>query len=194
MLKYSALHYDERLLLKVSPLLWLAILYGIRHFFIAGAAKLMPMDVITIPWINLQASVYFMLTDLPAVLVLLAIGHRVPNGLKFMRQVWMHGRWLLMASYMAGIAVFVYVNKEIMFDPDSWDFMDGLFVVMIDFAFIGYLISSELVRDIFNDFPGSTEIQKTNPPPLEASTISAPHEGTSLPNAGLPRLDRGKRE
>jgi hypothetical protein len=138
-------------------LLWLSILYGIRHFFIVGAAKLMPVDVVTIPWINMQTSLYFMLTDLPAVLVLLAIGHRIPDGLNFMRWVWVHGRWLLIASYMAGIAVFVYVNKEIMLDPHSWDFMDGMLVILIDLAFVGYLISAELVRDVFNDFPDSTE-------------------------------------
>jgi len=194
MLKYSALHYDERLLLKVPPLLWLSILYGIRHFFIVGAAKLMPMDIVTVPWINMQASIYFMLTDLPAVLVLLAIGHRVPNGVKFMRWVWKHGRWLLMSSYMAGIVLFAYLNNEILFDPDSWDFMDGLFVVMIDFAFVGYLVRSELVRDVFNDFPNSTETQKIAPPPLQASTISAPVEESIQHNASLPRLDRGNRE
>ena len=160
MLKYSELHYDENLLLKVPPLLWLSILYGIRHFFIVGAAVLMPMDVVTIPWINFQTSPYFMLTDLPAVLVLLAIGHRIPNAMSFMRWVWMHGRWLLISSYLAGIALFIYMNREVMSDPNSWDFPDGMLVVMIDFAFVGYLLSSGLVRDVFNDFPSSTESTK----------------------------------
>jgi len=160
MLKYSELHYDENLLLKVPPLLWLSILYGIRHFFIVGAAVLMPMDVVTIPWINFQTSPYFMLTDLPAVLVLLAIGHRIPNAMSFMRWVWMHGRWLLISSYLAGIALFIYMNREVMSDPNSWDFPDGMLVVVIDFAFVGYLLSSGLVRDDFNDFPSSTESTK----------------------------------
>lgn len=160
MLKYSELHYDENLLLKVPPLLWLSILYGIRHFFIVGAAVLMPMDVVTIPWINFQTSPYFMLTDLPAVLVLLAIGHRIPNATSFMRWVWMHGRWLLVSSYMAGIAVFAYVNREVMTDPSSWDFPDGMLVVIVDIAFVGYLLSSGLVRDVFSDFPSSTESTK----------------------------------
>lgn len=160
MLKYSTFHYDENLLLKVPPLLWLSILYGIRHFFIVGAAFLMPMDVVTIPWVNFQTSPYFMLTDLPAVLVLLAIGHRIPNAMSFMRWVWMHGRWLLISSYMAGIALFIYVNREVMTDPNSWDFLDGLLVVIVDFAVVGYLLSSGLVRDVFKDFPSSTKTTK----------------------------------
>ena len=160
MLKYSTFHYDENLQLKVPHLLWLSILYGIRHYFIVGAAVLMPMDVVTIPWINFQTSPYFMLTDLPAVLVLLAIGHRIPNAISFMRWVWMHGRWLLISSYMAGIAVFAYVNREVMTDPSSWDFPDGMLVVIVDFAFVGYLLSSGLVRDVFRDFPSSTETTK----------------------------------
>ncbi len=160
MLKYSALYYDERLLLKVSPLLWLSILYAIRHFFIVGAAVLMPLDIVSIPWLNLQANAYLILTDIPAVLVLLAIGHRISSGLKFMRRVWMHGRWLLIASYVTAIAAFTYVNKEIMTDPSSWDFPDGTLVLIIDLAFAGYLIGSGLVRDIFKDFPELTESLK----------------------------------
>ena len=154
MLKYSAHHYDENLVLKVPAMLWLVILYGIRHFFLVGAAALMPMDIVTIPWINFQTSPYFMLTDLPAALVLFAIGHRVPDGLTFMRRVWTYGRWLLIASYVAGIALFAYLNQDVMTDPSSWDFPDGLFVVMMDFVIVAYLIRSELVRDVLRDFPG----------------------------------------
>jgi len=165
MLKYSARHYDENLLLKVPPLLWLSILYGIRHFFFAGAAVLMPMDIVTIPWINFQTSAHFMLTDLPAALVLFAIGHRVPNGLNFMRWIWIHGRWLLIASYLAGIVLFMYMNRDVMTDPDSWDFPDGVLVVVIDFIFVGYLLISELVRDVFKDFPSSTETTKNKSAP-----------------------------
>ena len=157
MLKYSVDHYDENLVLKVPALLWLAILYGIRHFFFVGAAALMPMDIVTIPWINFQTSPYFMLTDLPAALVLFAIGHRVPNGLNIMRVVWKYGRWLLIASYLAGIALFAYLNREVLADPSSWDFPDGVLVVVIDFIIVVYLMRSELVRDVFRDFPGPVE-------------------------------------
>jgi len=72
----------------------------------------------------------------------------------------MHGRWLLISSYMAGIAVFIYVNRDVLTDPDSWNFPDGLLVVIIASAFVGYLLLSELVRDIFKDFPSSTKTTK----------------------------------
>ncbi len=124
----------------------------------------MPMDIVTIPWINFQTSPYFMLMDLPAALVLLSIGHRVPNGLNIMRQVWKYGRWLLISSYIAGIALFINVNKEVMTDPSSWNFPDGMLVVVIDFVIVAYLMRSELVRDVFNDFPDSIEPRKKEPP------------------------------
>lgn len=146
-------------------MLWLVILYGIRHFLFVGFAKLMPMDIVTIPWINFQTSPYFMLTDLPAALVLFAIGHRVPNGQNFMRRVWKSGRWLLIASYVAGIALFSYLNKDVLTDPSSWDFPDGVLVLMVDFAFVGYLLSSGLVRDVFKDFPNSTKTTKDKSTP-----------------------------
>lgn len=157
MLKYSTFRYDESLLLKVPPLLWLCILYGIRHFFIVGAAYLMPMDIVSVPWINMQSSAFFMLSDIPAVIVLLATGHRIPDGLDIMRRVWMYGRWLLISSYTAGIIVFVFVNRAVMIDPEAWYFADGLFVLIFDFVFVGYLFKSGLVKDVFNDFPNSTK-------------------------------------
>jgi hypothetical protein len=157
MLKYSALHYDENLVLKVPALLWIAILYGIRHFFFVGFAKLMPMDIVTIPWINFQTSPYFILTDLPAALVLFAIGHRVPNAQNFMRRVWKSGRWLLLASYVSGITLFSYLNKDVMTDPSSWDFPDAMLVAMMDIVIVACLLRSEHVSDVFRDFPGSTE-------------------------------------
>jgi len=67
---------------------------------------------------------------------------------------------MLVSSYMAGIAVFTYVNREVMTDPNSWDFPDGMLVIIIDFAFVGYLLSSGLVRDVFRDFPSSIESTK----------------------------------
>jgi hypothetical protein len=49
------------------------------------------------------------------------------------------------------------VNSEVMTDPDSWYFMDGILVLMADFAFVAYLLGSELVRDVFKDFPSPTK-------------------------------------
>jgi uncharacterized protein (DUF983 family) len=156
MLKYPAHHYDENLVLKVPAMLWLVILYGIRHFLFVGFAQLMPMDIVTIPWINFQTSPYFMLTDLPAVLVLFAIGHRVPNGHDFMRRVWKSGRLLLLASYIGGITLFSYLNKDVITDPSSWDFPDAMLVVMLDVVVVAYLLLSQRVRDVFLDFPNPT--------------------------------------
>jgi hypothetical protein len=153
MLKYPAHHYDENLVLKVPAMLWLVILYGIRHFLFVGFAKLMPMDIVTIPWINFQTSPFFMLADLPAALVLFAIGHRVPNGQNFMRRVWKSGRWLLLASYVASITLFSCLNKDVLADPSSWDFPDAMLVAMMDVVIVAYLLRSERVRDVFRDFP-----------------------------------------
>jgi len=138
-------------------MLWLVILYGIRHFLFVGFAKLMPMDIVTIPWINFQTSPYFMLTDLPAALVLFAIGHRVPNGQNFMRRVWKSGRWLLLASYVASITLFSCLNKDVLTDPSSWDFPDAILVAMMDIVIVAYLMLSERVRDVFRDFPEPTK-------------------------------------
>ncbi len=157
MLKYPVDRYDENLLLKVPALLWLAILYGIRHAFFVAAAALMPMDVVTLPWLQMQTSPYFLLTDLPAALVLLAAGHRVPTGLNIMRRVWKAGRWLLLVSYLSGIALFVRLNWDEVADPSSWHFADGVIVLLIDLALVVYVFSSALVRDVFRDVQAAPE-------------------------------------
>lgn len=150
MLKYDANFYDENLNLKVTPLLWFSILYGIRHFFFVAAAKLMPMDVVTVPWLNLQASEYFLLADVPALLVLIAIGHRTPDGLKPMQWVWRNGRILLVASYASSLAAFIFINN-IAAEFVYWDVAYLAPIVLIDVFFIAYLLRSELVRDIFGN-------------------------------------------
>lgn len=152
-LKYASYRYDDNLVLKVPAMLWLTLLYGIRHVFVIGAAMMMPLDVIATPWIHMQASPLFLLTDAVSALLLFASGHRVPSGSNFMRQLWKQGRWLLIASFGAAIVLFVFQNEETITDPDDWHFLDAILVVSIDLVFIAYLLGSELVRDVFRDFP-----------------------------------------
>lgn len=157
MLKYDAHHYDDHLKLKISLLLWLVLIYGIRHFFFLAAAKLMPLDIGAAPWIGLQAHVYLMWSDLPALLVLFATGHRIPTALRIMRWIWLHGLWILAGGYLLELGVFLYLHLDVVSNTSSRDFIAALCVILPDMVIIGYLLRSELIRDIFSEFPETPE-------------------------------------
>lgn len=157
MLKYNAHRYDDFLHLKISPLLWFAILYGVRHFFFVAAAKLMPSDVGSTPWMGMQAHIFLMMSDLPALLILVTTGHRIPGATKVMRRVWLNGRWILACSYLLGLSVFLYLQWDVIGNPGDTDFISALFVILPDIAIMGFLLRSELIQDIFKEFPEITE-------------------------------------
>ena len=153
MLKYPARHYDESLKLKVSPLLWLSLLYAIRHFFIYKVASLMPFEITTIAWLNLQSRAIFIYCDLPALLVLIATGHRLPNAIRVMRWIWLHGKSILATSYLLSLGSFIYFNGHILSAPNTDEFLFAVVIMMTDMAVLVWLANSSLVSDIFAEFP-----------------------------------------
>jgi hypothetical protein len=45
-----------------------------------GSMQLVPSEVASIGWLNIQTNLAFMSTDIPAAAVLLATGHRLPES------------------------------------------------------------------------------------------------------------------
>lgn len=150
MLKYPAHRYDLTMRLKLSPLLLLVMLYAIRHLIFLLVKK----DAGGSPWVHMQLSLFLLCTDIPAALVLYAIGHRVKNANTIMMKVWRNGRLLLLASYLAAMAIFAYLNGAALSDPKNYEFMTASSVLVVDGLAVAYLLFSGLVRDIFADFIG----------------------------------------
>ena len=153
MLKYGAHHYDDFLRLKVSTSLWFIILYGVRHLFFMGAMQLMPSEVASIGWLNIQTNLVFMLTDIPAAAVLLATGHRLPEASFIMRWIWAKGKFILTSSYILGVCVFVYLNKSLFQVSDLNNLILAASVAIPDALIISFILKSELINAIFSDFP-----------------------------------------
>ncbi len=153
MLKHGAHHYDDFLRLKVSTSLWLIILYGIRHLFFMGAMQLMPSEVASVGWLQIQTNLVFMLTDIPAAAVLLTIGHRLPQSSFIMRWMWAKGKFILTSSYILSVCVFVYLNKSLFQVSDLNNLILAASVVIPDALIILFILKSELINDIFSDFP-----------------------------------------
>lgn len=157
MFKYHARHYDIELRLKIPALLWLVIIFGTSHLFCFAVVKFFPQVADTFTWLNSYSHVYLLLGDLPALAVLIATGHRVPNALKIMHRVWLNGRWLLASSFIANGIIFLYLNSEALFNSSNQNFIFTLFVLLLHGLMLGYLLRSGLVRDVFTELPEETD-------------------------------------
>lgn len=157
MLKYDARRYDEDMRLKIPFLLWLSIIYAIRHgAFIAATAKVTSLGLVPFSWLDLQTHIYLVFCDFPALLVLISAVYRAPGSLKLIRWIWLHGRGMLVASYVPGIAVFIYLHQAILSNPGDTDFIAALGALLPDISVLAYLLSSRLIKDVFSEFPEST--------------------------------------
>ena len=153
MLKYLAHHYDDFLKLKISNSLWFCILYGIRHTVFWGAMRLKPDDLGSLDWLNTQVNSLFILADIPASIVLLSIGHRIPEAFSSMRWIWAHGKFILICSYVLSISLFLYVNNSLIQYSDINKLALLTSVLTPDILIIGFIYKSELIKDIFSEFP-----------------------------------------
>ena len=155
MLKYNAHHYNDYLNLKISTGLWFCLLYGARHLVFFSLLIVNPDYVFSVDWLNAQSHWLFIIADLPASLVLLATGHRLPEAKPFMRWIWNHGKHMLVSSYVLGICVFLYLNLEIIQQQDTNSIILSTSVLIADILIIATIIKSELMQDIFSEFPSA---------------------------------------
>jgi len=93
------------------------------------------------------------LADIPAALVFLCTGHRLPEALPVMRWIWTHGKFLLITSYILGIIIFLYLNNDLIQYENLNKLILALSVLMPDILIISFILKSELIKDIFNEFP-----------------------------------------
>lgn len=209
MLKYPARHYDDYLRLKISPLLWFALIYSTRYWFLIAASRLMPLETASMPWVSLQAQMILAWCSMPGLLVLLASGHRIPDGWPAMRWIWLHGKALLVLGYTLALASFISLNAALLINPDAEGFLSALAIVLVDAAMVYWLLSSALVTDIFAELPDASNhaVKNSTNPAVSSERLllqkiqrdhqlallnkpvvaELPHEAITLPEQALPQ-------
>jgi len=70
-----------------------------------------------------------------------------------MRWIWTHGKFLLITSYILGIIIFLYLNNDLIQYENLNKLILALSVLMPDILIISFILKSELIKDIFNEFP-----------------------------------------
>jgi hypothetical protein len=153
---YPLERYDRHFCLKAPFHLMLAMLYAARHIFIVLLAySPNPRLASAFAFMQPLASPLYVLTDLPAILVLLAWSRRRPEAGLFWRRLWRHGRTLLTVSLGLHFAFLTYFQGA-----QAWhthEYLDSSRLVLVslglDLLVVYYLWRIRVVGDVFADFP-----------------------------------------
>jgi len=151
---YEFSAYDGNLALKVSPTLWLAVLFLIRPYLImvlSFANRREPMALIEMFYADRLPMVVASIAALPVILFLLSyIKRSKAENISWARRLWHRGRELLMLSAVLNVLVvfFPYLvaqhyNMNVV----------GMMQLLISLIVLLYLARSKRVKDTFADYP-----------------------------------------
>ncbi len=153
---YTPDDYTKDGVLKVTPLLWLIIMYLSRHILIlllGGLSQFMGSrkGIDTSGLAALYSSPVFVVASIPAVAVLAVHFRRISTAPPVIRTLWGKGRWLLGAA--AALDASILLSHWWLGSLAINEFqIAGLF---IDSYIITYLMRSNRAKDIFEDFPAA---------------------------------------
>jgi hypothetical protein len=150
---YPSHRYDEDLLLKVPPLLWLTTVFLVRHLLLLGITFL-PTTGEEIEVLRNLVRPEFLLADIPAAIVMAAGFRRRRPCSDLVRRIWRYAREILSLS-VALYAVLVAATSMSSGRP-LHDRIDEpvLASFLLSLAVLAYLWRSRLVADVLRDCPG----------------------------------------
>ncbi|MBF0587752.1 MAG: DUF2919 family protein [Magnetococcales bacterium] len=152
--RYPVSYYNPLLdVLKVPPLLWLAMFYQMRHvlLLILGVFGRTPWVV---GW-ALEQPIY-LVGDIFPMVVGFAVGSRLPEAGPKVRRLWRLGRWLLMLAIVIDSGLILYDHGDTLhtFPLVPLLFLGGNALVLL------YIMFSGRVRDLFLSFPSYVPPEK----------------------------------
>jgi DUF2919 family protein len=152
---YDFTRYNHHGVLRVNWMLWLVLLYMTRHTlllaFLVFAASRGPADGgIGSLVISALFEPVYMISDLPALALVIALGARVPQAGKTVRAIWRHGKHIILDSIAVYFVLFLWKHwGEIgRFDPLLWG------NILVNLAIAALVTRSRYLTDLFDEFPG----------------------------------------
>lgn len=145
-------HYDEHFALKVPALMWLTLVFLVRHLLLLGIT-FMPTTGTEITVLRDLIRPEYVVADLVALPVLLVALRRRARAPDWMRGLWPAGRVLLTLSALVYLALLgrtlLGSERQLIQSVDE----ATLLSILLNLAVLLYLWRSALVRDLFRDFP-----------------------------------------
>jgi len=149
---YPAHRYDEHVVLKIPPLLWLAMLFLVRHSVLL-LLTFLPRTGETMTYLRDFVDPLFLFADLPAGIVLFAAARRKPGMPGWICALWRHGRLLLATS---SLLYLLLLMASLVFSarPLRLAVNEALILSLLsNLVILAYLARAPLVRDVFAQFP-----------------------------------------
>lgn len=150
--KYDHLRYNHHGVLRPNLAFWLILLFlsrNILFLFMIGVSKGRSGQGPVNAAAEFLPDYIFMLSDVPALIVLAAVGARLPKSGAAVRFTWRRGRELLLLSVTVylGLSIWKHSAAMLAYDPITW--------VQIGITLLvgGYLLSSRYAKDLFLEFP-----------------------------------------
>lgn len=157
---FDAYRYDDNFALRVSPLLWLIIIWSNHHTLLLAMSSLAKSGYVFGVAKDYAASVPMLMSDIPGAIVLFARINRSPEAGAKIRWLWRHGIKFLVLGLSISTIVTVYSYQQKIANPESFAF----WIVAANLGFIAYLVLSRRAREIFADFPSPTPAAEDNKP------------------------------
>lgn len=150
LLKYGGDAFDERALLRVPALLWLIVLYAV-HPLLLLALGVLPKGGSGFAFLQGYVVDYWVVSALPAALVLAAWCLRTPRAGRLRRGLWHAGPWLLLSS----LALHLAFTVRALLHPDATAAVPAFAAesAAVDLFAMTVLVLSERMRDTFRDYP-----------------------------------------
>lgn len=157
MIIYTPDDYNKYDVLNVPLSLVIVNLYLLKHYFIFALPIMAQLPMINLVAQSLEQVIpsknysngALLYACIPALLVFISMARRLPSTGAFLRWVWQHGRGLLLLSLVLEISlILLYLG----FHLQSLNEMSLAFLY-IDSCLILFLLKSQRIIDIFNEFP-----------------------------------------
>ncbi len=151
--------YDNNLCLKAPLHLIIALLISSRHLIITLLANsAIPKIAASFSYLQSSSSFWFVIADIPALLVLLGLANRQPNAAILWRYAWTNGRLLATSSIFLNIYLCFTFGDLDSFRINSYTSAQRSIILSIgiDILVIYYLWRFKIVHDVFADFPSTT--------------------------------------
>ena len=156
---YGYQRYNQHDVLKPHWGFWLTSLFLLRHLigFVLvsmsgrGGRVGVSKEAIDLGDVMSLIEPIYMIADTPALLLLYAVGARVPKAGAAVRGIWNAGRWLILASVGIYLTLFVVTHGTNLetFGPATWTSL-LLSALVASFAF-----GSRYMKDLFSQFPAA---------------------------------------
>ncbi|HSQ07924.1 MAG TPA: DUF2919 family protein [Chromatiaceae bacterium] len=151
-LRYPPERYTDDLILCVPPVLWLVMLFLVRHLILLGITFLPTMGR-EVEILRTLVRPWYLPADLLALPVLIAAARRRAEAGPVWRLVWPRGRVLLTLSALA-YPILALGGLMASGRPLALG-LDGMILgsTLASLAVVAYLWRSPLARDSFREFP-----------------------------------------